>query len=75
VHLATAQTHFSSSQHTLLLYDNSKRSTVTTMADLNHETGEVSGSRSPRFTQWVAFLVFASITLGSAVQEVSQLFD
>lgn len=41
------------------------------MTDINPETGEVSSSRSPRFTQWVAFLVFSTITLGSAVEEVS----
>jgi hypothetical protein len=41
------------------------------MTDINTETGESAGSRSPRFTQWVLFLVFSTITLGSAVQEVS----
>jgi hypothetical protein len=41
------------------------------MTDINTETGESAGGRSPRFTQWVAFLVFSTITLGSAVEEVS----
>ena len=41
------------------------------MSNVNPETGEVVGQgRSPRFTLWVAFLVFATITMGSAVEVV-----
>lgn len=39
--------------------------------NINHETGEAVGGRSPRFTTWVAFLVFATITMGSSVEVVS----
>jgi len=36
--------------------------------NINQETGEVVNSgRSPRFTLWVAFLVFATVTMGSAI--------
>ena len=40
---------------------------------INQETGELinPSGRSPRFTLWVAFLVFATITMGSAVGVVS----
>ncbi len=31
-----------------------------------------SDTRSPRFVQWLAFLVFSIITLGSVVEVVSQ---
>ena len=37
---------------------------------INPETGEANVNRSPRFVQWVAFLVFSTVTLGSAVQVV-----
>ena len=49
--------------------------TQLTMTDLhvNHETGESSQNRSPRFTLWVAFLIFATITLGAAVEVVSRV--
>jgi hypothetical protein len=41
---------------------------------VNHETGEhTGGGRSQRFSLWVAFLVFTSIVLGSAVDLVSFL--
>lgn len=43
------------------------------MMNINAETGElINSSRSPRFTLWVAFLVFATITMGSAVGVVSR---
>jgi hypothetical protein len=44
--------------------------------NINPDTGEAvsNGGRSPRFTQWVAFLVFASITMGSAVEVVRPQF-
>jgi hypothetical protein len=45
------------------------------MTDINAETGEVVGGRSPRFIQWAAFLIFSSITLGAAVEEVRKLRD
>jgi hypothetical protein len=37
--------------------------------NINPETGEANASsgRSPRFTLWIAFLVFATITMGSAI--------
>jgi len=38
--------------------------------NINAETGETLNTRSSRFTQWVAFLVFSCITMGSAVQVV-----
>jgi hypothetical protein len=40
--------------------------------NIDPATGESvnGGGRSPRFTTWVAFLVFASITMGSAVEVV-----
>lgn len=42
--------------------------------NINQETGEVVNSgRSPRFTLWVAFLVFATVTMGSAISVVSHL--
>lgn len=44
------------------------------MADLNidSETGEsVIQGRSPRFSLWVAFWVFSTVTLGSSVEIVS----
>lgn len=41
------------------------------MSNINPETGEViSGGRSPRFTTWIAFLVFSTITMGSAIELV-----
>lgn len=47
---------------------------MVTMSDpnINQETGETMMGRSPRFTMWVAFLVFATITMGSAVEVVSR---
>ena len=43
--------------------------------NVNQETGElINSGRSPRFSLWVAFLVFATITMGSAVGVVSSLF-
>jgi hypothetical protein len=40
--------------------------------NIDQETGEViSKGRSPRFTLWVAFFAFATITMGSAVSVVS----
>jgi hypothetical protein len=48
---------------------------LATMADLNinSATGEsVSQGRSPRFSLWIAFLVFSTITLGSSVEIVSR---
>jgi hypothetical protein len=61
--LATNQTK--SNQINSIQYDMSSNS-------INMETGEAvgNGGRSPRFTLWVAFLVFASITMGSAVEVV-----
>jgi hypothetical protein len=46
-----------------------------TMSDPNvsTETGESLQGRSPRFTQWIAFLVFSTITLGSSVEVVSEV--
>jgi hypothetical protein len=41
--------------------------------NINPETGELVSGRSPRFTLWIAFLVFATITMGSAVGVVSQV--
>jgi hypothetical protein len=41
------------------------------MTEINPETGQVEGGRSSRFTLWIAFLVFATITLGSSVEVVS----
>lgn len=38
------------------------------MSDIDQETGESRVGRSPRFTTWVAFLVFSTITLGSSVE-------
>jgi hypothetical protein len=39
--------------------------------NIDQETGEViSKGRSPRFTLWVAFFAFATITMGSAVSVV-----
>jgi len=38
--------------------------------NINVETGETTNTRSPRFHQWMAFLVFSIITMGSAVQVV-----
>lgn len=39
------------------------------MNHINQETGElIAVSRSPRFTLWVAFLAFSTITLGSSVE-------
>jgi hypothetical protein len=38
--------------------------------NISTETGESVQGRSPRFTLWVAFLVFSTITLGSSVQVV-----
>jgi hypothetical protein len=36
--------------------------------NINQETGELIGKgRSPRFTLWLAFFAFATITMGSAV--------
>jgi hypothetical protein len=42
------------------------------MEGIDQETGEstVQG-RSPRFTLWVAFLTFATITMAAAVEVVS----
>jgi hypothetical protein len=43
------------------------------MADINTATGEsLSQGRSPRFSLWIAFLVFSTITLGSSVEIVSK---
>ena len=43
--------------------------------EIDRETGELVGGRaSSRFTLWVAFLVFATITLGSSVEVVSCRF-
>lgn len=43
-----------------------------TMEGINQETGESMGrGRSPRFTLWVAFLTFAAITMGAAIEVVS----
>ena len=42
--------------------------------NINVETGETTSTRSTRFPQWVAFLVFSTITMGSAIQVVSVLF-
>jgi len=41
---------------------------------INPDTGENMQGRSPRFTLWIAFLVFATIVLGSSVELVSSLF-
>jgi hypothetical protein len=41
------------------------------MSDINPETGLTTSSRSPRFTMWAAFLIFSTITMGAAVEEVS----
>jgi hypothetical protein len=57
---------------------NTKTSDTTMSSNINPETGESvnggggvnGGGRSSRFTLWVAFLVFASITMGSAVEVV-----
>lgn len=38
------------------------------MSNINQETGEALVGRSPRFTTWVAFLVFSTISLGSSVE-------
>lgn len=38
------------------------------MSTINSETGEVVQGRSPRFTMWVVFLIFATISLGSSVE-------
>ena len=38
--------------------------------NINVETGESTNTRSVRFPQWAAFLVFSTITMGSAVQVV-----
>jgi hypothetical protein len=44
-----------------------------TMEGIDQETGESTGlGRSPRFTLWVAFLTFATITMGAAVEVVSR---
>jgi hypothetical protein len=45
---------------------------------INHETGEpvgggAGGGRSQRFSLWLAFLVFSSVVLGSAVDLVRRL--
>lgn len=37
----------------------------------NNSAGGGDAVRSPRFVHWVAFLVFALITMGSAIQAVS----
>jgi hypothetical protein len=40
--------------------------------NINQETGEANAAgRSPRFTLWIAFLVFATVTMGSAIGVVS----
>lgn len=45
------------------------------MSDINvdNETGGemTSNGRSPRFSLWIAFLVFSTITLGASVEIVS----
>jgi hypothetical protein len=41
--------------------------------NVSTETGESLQGRSPRFTQWIAFLVFSTITLGSSVEVVSEV--
>lgn len=49
------------------------RTPLSTMT-INQETGEVINTgpgRSARFTLWIAFLVFSTVTLGSAVGVVS----
>jgi hypothetical protein len=39
--------------------------------NINHETGEMEAvGRSPRFTLWVAFLFFATVTMISSVEVV-----
>lgn len=40
------------------------------MTTTNPETGETIDGRSPRFSYWCAFLVFSTISLGAAVEEV-----
>jgi hypothetical protein len=40
----------------------------------NSETGETTSGRSPRFTTWLAFLVFATVTMVAAVAEVGITF-
>jgi hypothetical protein len=54
-------------------YERNYENTNETMSDPNisTETGEAMQGRSPRFTQWIAFLVFSTITLGSSVEVVS----
>jgi hypothetical protein len=43
-----------------------------TMEGIDQETGESTGvGRSPRFTLWVAFLTFATITMAAAIEVVS----
>jgi hypothetical protein len=51
-------------------YSNKSRTTVLRMSSVNADTGETTQGRSPRFTQWVAFLIFSTITLGSSVEVV-----
>jgi hypothetical protein len=42
--------------------------------NINPETGESTQTgRSPRFTQWVAFLVFSTVTLISSVEVVGDI--
>lgn len=40
------------------------------MSSINADTGETTSSRSPRFSHWCAFLVFSTISLVAAVEEV-----
>ncbi|CAB9519890.1 expressed unknown protein [Seminavis robusta] len=42
-------------------------------SEINPETGEVVVGRSPRFSLWVAFLVFSTVTLGSSVEVKNDL--
>lgn len=42
-----------------------------TMSEIDPDTGLTVSNRSPRFTMWAAFLIFSTITMGAAVEEVS----
>lgn len=45
-----------------------------TELNIHAETGETTNQgRSPRFSLWVAFWVFSTVTLGSSVEIVSLL--
>jgi hypothetical protein len=52
-----------------------KSTAIIITMNIDQETGETIGrGRSPRFTYWVAFFAFATITMGSGVSVVSHSY-